>query len=252
MTKPFIAAACLAVCAIQTAHAAVVQQTYSGYVTGVASPTGTASVGNLSLNPGVAITGSFVYDNELLGGPRSPFDPVPAKREYRGAPVNNHITVSADGQAFVAAPDSASGACSSPLDIINCADPVVMRVRSSLSSSVLPSDILSLTYAPFYNPPFVTVGDTTPVRVSSVTMDFFYQGELAGNGLPTQIDFESLSYAQMMLNLSDGSGVFVKLMAISAPVPEAGTLSTMALGLVGVAAVVGAQRRRLASVTPAA
>lgn len=244
MTKQLIAAACLAACALSSAHATVVQQAYSGYITGVASASGTAKVGDLSLQTGATITGTLVYDNALQGSPASPLSPLGSALTYTGNPVNNHITLSVNGQAIVAAPDAGPGACNGVLLTLDtCAMPVVMYRRTGTGLLGQPTETLSLTYAPTYNSPFFTLGGNTPVRVASVTMDFFYPQALPGDGLPAQIDFDTLSFAQMQLNLSDGAGVFVKVMAINAPVPEAGTLGTMALGLLGVAGAVAARRR---------
>jgi hypothetical protein len=250
MTKPFIAAACLAACALSSAHATVVQQAYSGHITGVASASGTAKVGDLPLQVGATITGALVYDNALLGSPASLLSPFGTTLTYTGNPVNNHITLSVDGQAIVAAPDSWLGACNGVLLTLDtCATPVVMYRRTGTGLLGQPTEILSLTYAPTPNSPFFTLGGNTSVRVASVTMDFFYPQALPDDGLPAQINFDALSFAQIQLNLSDGAGVFVKVMAINAPVPEAHALALMSLGLVGVAAVVRAQRRSKASAT---
>jgi hypothetical protein len=181
----------------------------------------------------------------MVGSAPSPFNPFPSKLEYSGAPANNYISLSVDGQSTVTAPDTGANPCSAfTLNIVTCSAPVVMRLKAGLATPGLPNDILSLTYTPAYNPPLLTVGGDTPVRVSSVTMDFYLTKAWTGNGLPSQINFDDLSYAQMTLNLSDGAGVFVKVLSIASPVPEAGTLGSMAAGLFMVAAMTGAQRRR--------
>jgi hypothetical protein len=244
MDKQILATACLAASAFSSAHAAVVQQAYSGYITGVASATGTTIVGGQLLHTGSEITGTFVYDNAMVGSAPSPFNPLPSKLEYSGAPANNYISLRVDGQSMVTAPDTGASPCSaSTLNIVTCSAPVVMRLKAGLATPGLPNDILSLTYTPAYNPALLTIGGDTPVRVSSVTMDFYLTKAWTGKGLPSQINFDELSYAQMTLNLSDGAGVFVKVLSIASPVPEAGTLVSMAAGLLMVAAMTAAQRQ---------
>jgi hypothetical protein len=253
MTKMILAAACLAACALGNAQATVVQQGYTAYITGIASPTGTGSVGSQALHVGDAVTGFFSYDNALVGTLPSPFSPIQASLNYTGSVADNHITVDIAGNAAVTAPVNGGLGCSATsLDPANCATPEVMRRwPGPILMGQQATDVLSLIYTPAFNPgPLWTVPDAnTPVRVSSVQLDFFYPAQLTGNGLPTQIRLEDLRFSQMTLNLSDGAGVFVRVFSIAEPVPEAGTLATMGLGLVGLLGVL--QRRRAACTQPA-
>jgi hypothetical protein len=226
------------------AHSAVVQQQYTASVTSVLAASGTVSIGSRSVHLGDALSGVFSYDNAMSGEP-APL-PMPSSYEYgyRGTVQDNHVTLSLNGTQVVAPPAANAGSCS-PFDLLCSSLPVVM-VRYAGPVVVGPTDKLTLHYAL----PGVSNGGLSPigggeVRVSSVDLDFFYSGELSGNALPAQIDFGALRFAQLTLNLSDGTGVLARIDAISpSAVPEPQVWTLMVMGLFAVGAACQVRQRR--------
>jgi len=94
--------------------------------------------------------------------------------------------------------------------------------------------------------PFLGFGGTaaTPLSVTSVTLTFAWRQPLASTVLPSQLDMLDAQFTSLTMNLSDGSTVLAQLGSLAAPVPEAATVGSFGLGLLGIGALRRAQRAR--------